>query len=160
MKEGKTVQKETTNVSHKQLVEIGAKWLNKKAGNIYTRCQFVVTEFVAQGQNEIADILGLCPAHHVLIEVKVSKSDFKNDTKKIGRSVLLPQIGNFRYFLVPESLITPEELPDKWGLLYYNGKDVFVVKNAEWFESDGKQEGYIYHSILRRLHKPQIFNVK
>ena len=149
-----------SNLSHRELVDIGAKWLNMKAENINTRCHYVLTEFVCAGQNENPDIFGLNPNHHVLIEVKISRNDFKVDSKKKGRNKQLLQIGNYRYFLVPKNLIKEDELPDGWGLVFCDGKNVEVIKKSKWFTSDSKKEGYIYHSILRRLHKPQIFNFR
>ena len=59
-----------------------------------------------------------------MIETKISRSDFladfKKDHRQEGRGV-----GNYRYYACPTGLIKPEELPDKWGLIYVsdNKKD-------------------------------------
>ncbi len=31
------------------------------------------------------------------------------------------QLGNYRYYLCPEGVIDESEIPDKWGLLLYEG---------------------------------------
>jgi hypothetical protein len=148
-------------ISHSDLVKLGALWLNKKAENINTRCPYVLTEFLCQGQNEIPDIFGLCPYHNVMIEVKVSRSDFKSDFKKRGRSPILSQIGNRRYYLCPENMIKIEEVPAFWGLLYVNQmKQISVIKKSEWFDCNYENVVYFYHSILRRSFPQQVFKFK
>ena len=149
-----------TKITHKFLVEQGAKWLHKKASNVHYRSPFVVTEFVCQGVNEYPDIFGLRPHGHVLIEVKTSRRDYKRDFKKLGRNNTLDQLGNIRFYLTPKDLIKINELPEKWGLLEWNGKKIEVIKKPEQFEGDFQAAGYIYHSILRRKNKYQIFDFK
>ena len=36
-------------------------------------------------------------------------------------------VGNYRYFLCPEDVIQPEELPEGWGLLWIKGKRIKVI---------------------------------
>lgn len=52
-----------------------------------------------------------------LIETKISRSDFLADFKKEHRKNG-GLIGNYRYYACPTGLIKPEELPEKWGLIY------------------------------------------
>lgn len=57
-----------------------------------------------------------------VIETKISRQDFKADAKKAfrtnGRGV-----GKYRYYACPAGLIQPDELPEKWGLIYiYEGR--------------------------------------
>lgn len=145
-------------VPHQTLVNIGAHWLRTKAPNTYLKCQFVVKEFLCQGTNEIPDIFGLRPYGHVLVEVKVSKRDFKAEFKKRCWRDQQERLGNYRYFLTPKDLITTSDLPQGWGLLQWNGgKQIEVVKRADRFEEGFHQANYVYHSILRRLHKSQVF---
>lgn len=51
-----------------------------------------------------------------LIETKISRADFKADAKKSFRQN--GGVGRYRYYACPEGLIKPEELPEKWGLIY------------------------------------------
>ncbi|NVL49910.1 adenylosuccinate synthase [Pseudomonas syringae pv. actinidiae] len=53
----------------------------------------------------------------VVVEVKTSRSDFLADRKKPHRSEG-EGMGLFRYFMCPEGLISPTELPPRWGLIY------------------------------------------
>ena len=52
-----------------------------------------------------------------VIETKISRSDFLADFKKNHRQEGFG-IGNYRYYACPSGLIKPEELPEKWGLIY------------------------------------------
>ncbi len=56
-----------------------------------------------------------------LIETKISRSDFKADFKKDFRKE--GGVGKYRYYACPEGLIRPEELPEKWGLIYVRPKN-------------------------------------
>ena len=93
-------------MKHKELVDLGADWLLKKAPNVDLKCQFVVKEIVFSG-NESPDIFGIRSGHTVLIEVKVSRSDFLKDKKKFCRIHDFDALGQRRYFLCPKG---PKEL--------------------------------------------------
>lgn len=54
-----------------------------------------------------------------MIETKISRSDFLADFKKAHRQEG-GLIGNYRYYACPEGLISVDELPEKWGLIYVN----------------------------------------
>lgn len=66
---------------------------------------------------ERCDALLFCSNNSYLIETKISRSDFLADFKKEHR-VNGGLIGNYRYYACPVGLIKPEELPEKWGLIY------------------------------------------
>lgn len=64
-------------------------------------------------------------------EIKTSRSDFKNDFKKARRSwrdgvvietkhdfIAIGKRVNRFYYVVPDGLITPDEVPDGFGLIY------------------------------------------
>lgn len=149
------------SINHSELVVRGAHWLNKQASNIKYRSNFVVTEFVCTGVNESPDIFGLRPYGHVLIEVKTSRSDYLRDKKKVGRNNILDQLGNFRFYLAPNGLLKPNELPERWGLLEWDGINISVtVEPVFWENADHRGTHHIYYSVLRRLHKYQIFDFK
>lgn len=74
-------------------------------------------------------------------EIKVSRSDFKAESKKAHRVLLTDPVQksslfgdvvhprpNYFYFAVPDGLIQPEEVPDYAGLIY-------VKKRAETIEN-------------------------
>ena len=79
-------------------------------------------------------------AHEV--EIKISRSDFKNDTKnKIDKHLLLEggerlgkfteNLPNYFYYAVPDGLISVDEVPDYAGLIYVTPWDCRVVKEAK-----------------------------
>lgn len=140
----------TIGYSHRKLCEIGSKWV-KNTRNYHFRCPYVLIEFCPIG-GESPDIFGLRANHSILIEIKVSKNDFKTDLKKIYRKEGFG-IGLTRYYLCPTDLIKIEELPDKWGLLYCNEKGkITIIKYSEAFRNRNfNQELIIMQSVIRRL---------
>ena len=146
------------NVSHKELVDAGATWLNKKAPNVFYKCQFVCKEMKCLGTNEIPDIIGLRPTGSILIEVKISIADFRKDRNKKGRDKNIPQLGKRKLYLAPKGLIETRMLPDSWGLLEWNGNEIELTKHSSEFVESKESLNFIYHSILRRSIKPQVFS--
>jgi hypothetical protein len=145
-------------ITHENLIKIGAKWLNTKASNIFYKSQFVVTELVAAGTKEIPDIFGFRPQGNVLIEVKISRKDFLQDKKKLGRKDNLKQLGSRRLYLVPEGLVSEYELPEGWGLAFaLKDGGIKVIRNSELFDEDFKAAGHMMYSVIRRLHKSDVF---
>ena len=51
-------------------------------------------------------------------EVGAEGADFLADAKKPHRKQPELGVGRWRYFLCPEGLIQPEEVPERWGLLW------------------------------------------
>lgn len=66
---------------------------------------------------EIPDVIGFDSWQSVLIECKVSRSDFFSDKKKAHKQVS-NGMGNWRYYACPKGMIKVSELPPKWGLIY------------------------------------------
>lgn len=74
---------------------------------------------------ENPDVWGWDGYYTCIIEVKTNHSDFLADKKKYWRTTRPEyQAGNIRWYLCPENLIKPSELPEGWGLLYWNGKRI------------------------------------
>jgi hypothetical protein len=70
-------------------------------------------------------------------EVKISRSDFMADKKKkvvkfshydMKNEKSSP---NYFYYVCPEGLIKPDEIPVYAGLYYCNGEDIELIKNAK-----------------------------
>jgi hypothetical protein len=98
-------------MTHAQLVEKAVRWLR------YYRCGVILSE-QACTSGEMPDAIGWKQAcHSVLVECKVSRSDFLVDRQKPFR--LKPQkgVGSERFYLTPPHLLDVGELPDGWGLL-------------------------------------------
>lgn len=113
-------------ITHQQLVESGARWLQKTIG-----ARVVLSELrAATNSGEIPDIIGWKSGYSILVECKASRADFLADKKKVFRQHPWLGMGNYRLFLCPEGLIKPEELPESWGLIYLCGKK---IKRIECF---------------------------
>jgi hypothetical protein len=147
------------NITHRELCQIGAQWLlNQKHWDF--RCQYVCVELVTIS-SETPDIFGLKGGiETILLEVKVSRSDFLADLKKPHRKG--GGIGSERYYLCPDGLIREDELPANWGLLYYKDGNITVIKQATPYESkDLINEMSIMYSIIRRtIKKRQILDFR
>lgn len=79
--------------------------------------------------SECADVIGFGSyMHSVLVEVKVSRSDFHADKKKPFRVNPELGVGRFRFYACPEGLIQPNDLPNNWGLIWIvDGKCQVIV---------------------------------
>lgn len=150
-------------LTHKKLCDLGGRWLKN---NSPKKCPVVFIELVTT-ESEIPDIIGFNGGSSILIEAKTSRSDFKKDLKKPFRKDPSKGIGNYRLYICKEGLIKPEEIPDKWGLLYvgkYN--KVTLVKSpfkgnigrGEWFDVDLEKERTIMYSALRRIFSGEKVN--
>ncbi|MDD5701598.1 MAG: hypothetical protein PHU23_06050 [Dehalococcoidales bacterium] len=124
---------------------------NNQEYNRY-RCSVVLPEYVS-ASGEIPDVIGFRGDYSVLIECKVSREDFKADQNKPHRDHFSGVgMGNYRFYLVQSGLITAEELPEGWGLLYAHPKTISINKHPE-FDSNPMvkvHEYKILYSLVRR----------
>lgn len=145
-------------LTHKELVNTAFRWCSKNAS-----CGVVFKELYSIS-GEIPDVIGFGGwGHSVLIECKTSRSDFFAEFKKPHR-INGGGMGRYRFFCVPSGLISKEDLPEKWGLIYvdehlkatavfnpmrqpYDEKQSFVFND---YNKDS--ERHIMYSALRRLH--------
>lgn len=170
-----------TDSLHYQLCVEGAKWLRRRipyelkekrckdkpcfgkklCGTCRTQYHYVAVEICTYG-TENPDVWGYDGYSTVIIEVKTSRADFLADRKKYWRTTDPEfQAGNDRLFLCPEGIIKEEDLPQGWGLLYWNGKDVYPVKEPTRNLATGHADMRILYSILRRENfKKGIFNYR
>ena len=78
---------------------------------------------------EQPDILGISSfGESILIEVKVSRSDFLADKKKLWRSNPEMGMGDFRVYLTPKGLLKPDDIPHGWMLWEVHGKTKPILK--------------------------------
>ena len=63
----------------------------------------------------------------LLLEVKTSRADFLADRLKPERSGHRRGVGLYRAYLCPEGLLSVNDLPARWGLLYATGNRVIPV---------------------------------
>jgi hypothetical protein len=98
-------------MTHAQLVEKAERWLRSY------RCGVVLSE-QACASGEMPDAIGWKRAcHSVLVECKVTRSDFLADRAKPFRLKPDQGVGCERFYLVATGLVRREELPQGWGLL-------------------------------------------
>ena len=134
-------------MSHDDLVERAVRWLKNSR-----RCPVVLSEvsaFAPTGSNgkiEMADAIGWSPSWvsvtagerphgwrntelsvcSVLVECKVSRTDWYADRSKVFRKQPELGMGQERWFLTPRGLIDPsrQKLLPGWGLLEVRGRIV------------------------------------
>lgn len=132
---------------HDKLVKKGRAWA-------FRHYPLVVSELSASGA-ETADIVAFGHGYTAVIECKANRADFFVDQKKNVRRWPEQGMGDARYYLVPQGLITVQELPDGWGLLELKGERVFKTVESRLFEKKARAELSVLVSIIRRLN-PEI----
>lgn len=137
-------------ITHDMLVAKAKRWLEKSHGNKFA-CGVVLAEYKSYA-DEIPDIIGFNSNRSILIECKVSRADFKADSRKSHRHYI-KKLGNLRYYLTLPNVACPEDITNGWGLLYASDKKITEVKESEWFADDSVKaaEWPILYSIIRRL---------
>ncbi len=146
--------------THSQLVDLARIWLSR-------RCSVVITEMCGAGREE-PDAIGWDWKHSILVECKVSKTDFRADQRKsYRRGKDDPDwevgMGEERYYLAPKGMITPAMLADeRWGILETDGKKIRKTKDAGRFPVDLKAERSLLLSAVRRIGEqhPKCMSVK
>lgn len=131
-------------MTHKTLVTMAHKHLRRT-------CCAVFTEY-STAAGEIPDAIGWRFGSSTLIECKASRSDFLRDKHKCSRRKP-SAMGRYRYYLCPEGMIQPEDLPPFWGLLWAKGAKVAVQVKAERIgdeSCDLRDEISYLTSMLRR----------
>jgi hypothetical protein len=111
-------------MTHERLVEMAEAWLRR------SRCGIVLSE---QGcsSGEMPDAIGWKgKSHSIVIECKVSRADFLADSAKPWRRNPEIALGCERYFAAPKGMLKAEEMPDGWGLLEAQGREMKVVKKS------------------------------
>ncbi|RQV00337.1 hypothetical protein DF047_32615 [Burkholderia cenocepacia] len=144
---------------HKLLVTLGEKWLKRQGFSV------VASELVTSGTREQADVIGFRSNCSALVEAKASRSDFLADAHKPHR--ITGGLGVYRFYLCPPGVIDVGDLPERWGLLYAEGRTVREVlrptgngwpsrgaKFGDWpqfqHEADVDAERSVLFSIARR----------
>lgn len=112
-------------MTHSELCKLALNWLKRPASRGGHGCKVAIDECSTGWDGEIPDALGYRFAGNamdgtVLVECKVSRSDFLADKNKPHRHTR--GVGNWRYYMAPEGIISPAELPDRWGLVEVNSR--------------------------------------
>lgn len=120
-------------LTHSDLCAIAARWLKKPLSAHGHGCQVAFTETrVSFLPGESPDAIGFRVSTRgygggsTIVECKTSRSDFRRDQGKPHRANG-QGMGRFRYYLCPEGLLQPSEMPPGWGLLYVGRRKALTV---------------------------------
>lgn len=120
-------------MTHSELCEIAKKWLLRPNSQGGHGCHFALSECRSGWDGEMPDSIGFRAAtretESVVVEVKVSRSDFLADAKKPHRADG-EGMGLYRYFMCPDGLIQPDEVPERWGLLWVSAGGRITAKRG------------------------------
>jgi hypothetical protein len=137
-------------MTHAQLVQKAVAWLRRY------RCGVVLSE-QACVSGEMPDAIGWKKAcHSVVVECKISRSDYLADRGKPSRQRPETGMGAERFYLLPAGLLRPEELLAGWGLLEYDkGKVNLIRRSVKNFRSEA---GFHYEMnlLLASLRRVEI----
>ena len=97
------------STEHDRLVQRAERWLLKTKG-----CAFALTDRMGTINQEQPDAIGWMnlDMRSLLVEVKVSRSDFLADKGKKFRRYPTLGMGDWRYYLCPPGVMAPDELRD------------------------------------------------
>src|SRR5581483_6986705 len=105
-------------MTHQKLVQRAVMWLRRNG------CGVVLSE-QSCASGETPDAIGWKRGcHSVMVECKISRSDFLVDRQKPFRIRGEKGMGCERFYLTPAFLIAAHELPSGWGLLEIRGRDI------------------------------------
>lgn len=146
---GSTLIEEQQHIlTHKQLVQKAAQWLRNKKDR---PCTLVAAELTTSSP-ETPDAIGWNETgKSILIECKASRSDFRADASKLFRIHEESGMGDERYFLVSRRVAPLDELPEGWGLLVSNGREIEERVKPARKTSNKNNEIKMMMSIIRRL---------
>lgn len=124
-------------MTHSELCDAAVRWLSGTMD-----CNVALSGIAST--REIPDAIGWSTSwkHYgsIVVECKVSISDFKNNQKKKHGNAL----GNYRYFLVPDGMVTKEQVCELYpghGLLYLRrGRVSKIMLAAQREKPDLEQE--------------------
>ena len=144
-------------MTHDELCIVAGKWL-KRTGVINLASEMdnkIPIPLVTVNNHlmynvEHPDVIGFSTdtKNTVVIEVKMTRSDFKRDSKKSHRINI--GMGDMKYYCCPEGLIKESEIPYGWGLLYLCGKTIKIIKEGDrHLFVDRKSERYLLGYYLR-----------
>jgi hypothetical protein len=137
-------------MTHSTLIALCSRWLlrHKFAVTAITECQVKCT-------SEVPDVLAFKPTgQSAMFEIKVDRSDFKADAKKSFRKKPDRGLGLYRYYVTPDNLVSPDEVPEGWGLLWFresDGRCIQKLPSKKFLKRDHHAESAILVSALRRV---------
>lgn len=136
--------------SHRELCEIAERWLLGTC-----RCRVAIAEPNCIAVDEQPDAIGFTSCASVLIEAKTSRADFLADAKKPFRKNPQKGMGKFRYYICEPGIITEDDLPERWGLLYVlPGGNVRKIRDGRIFNEVNSSEERNLLAACLYIRKP------
>lgn len=117
---------------------------------MYSTCSIVFKEIVSCN-SEIPDVVGFNMHTSILIECKADRADFLSDKKKFFRRNNKYGMGQYRFYLVNDGIVSEEEIPEGWGLLVAKSNSIHIIKDSHVFDYSEKSEKRFLISLLRRI---------
>ncbi len=109
-------------MTHQQLVRMSERWLRTRY-----RCGIVLSE-QSCASGETPDVIGWKgKCRSILVECKISRTDFLADREKPFRRDPAQGMGAERIYCAPQGLIKAAELPKGWGLLECKGREITLA---------------------------------
>jgi hypothetical protein len=137
-------------MTHTQLVEKAVRWLR------HYRCGVVLSE-QACVSGEMPDAIGWKRAcHSVLVECKLTRSDFLADRAKPFRLKPEQGVGCERFYLVSAGLVRREELPQSWGLLEHNRGRIEMIQASVKNQRSATGFRYEMNLLLASLRRVEV----
>ena len=81
----------------------------------------------------ISSMIGWASGGSILVECKLTRSDFLADAKKSFRKNPRTGMGRRRYYLCPPDIIEVKDLPPRWGLLWVARGHVVTKREARGY---------------------------
>ncbi len=140
--------------SHKELCSLAVTWLKRPYSAGGPGCAVALSECRTGSDGEVPDAIGFRTGHgagSVLIEVKTSRADFLADRAKPHRQQ--GGVGDWRYFMVPEGLLSVADLPARWGLLEVNSRGYIKARAGLalyyrcWGDREAQAEAWRFSNI-------------
>lgn len=143
------------NFTHKYLCERAAHWL------IHSKnCRVALIERNSGQCGEEPDAIGWTPqGRSYLVEVKVSRSDFKSDKYKPFRQDPKTGMGQSRSILCPKGMILAHECPDGWGLLYATHHQIRLQNPDDLINGKGEHERNYQKEIQMLIHNYRLIKL-
>lgn len=143
-------------MTHAELVVRAERWLKQRGCGVVIRDPF--QSWTESGEQP--DAIGWRDGISILVECKVSRADFLADKTKHFRLDPTKGMGDWRFYLTPPGVASPEDLPAGWGLIYALPRQIKQVQgvpsNCGWwndrpFEGAKRSENKMLVSALRRM---------
>jgi hypothetical protein len=125
-----------TQAPHHELGEALAQWLRSDGRVVWTNMQFCIDN--PQGRHICRpDVFSIEATHNpdkitpTVHEIKVSRGDFLRDVANPHKRGLYREISERFYYVAPDGMLSPQEMPESAGLIAQRASSFVVLKRAK-----------------------------